>query len=83
MVSTFNRGRQPDSLRRKQLTKATDLTRISVPNAFLRSAMTGFAVHYAFQCDLVSYIFERLSDGTVDKISKTETRDDGFDLDVM
>jgi len=36
----------------------------------------------ACEFNFVNYIFERLNDGTVDNVEKTEVREDGFELNV-
>ena len=84
MASTFDRGRHPDSLRREQLGEAADPTRVTVPlsEAFLLSSMTGNVIRAACEFNLINYVFDRLNEGTVDKVEKTMARDDGFELDV-
>jgi hypothetical protein len=36
----------------------------------------------AVEFNLIDYIFDRLNEGTVDRVERTEVRDTGFDVDV-
>jgi hypothetical protein len=85
MASTFDRGRHPDSLRGEQLGETADPTRVTVPlsEAFLLSSLTGSIIRAACEHNLIDYIFDRLNDGTVDKVEKTVVDEDGFELDVQ
>lgn len=84
MASTFDRGRRSSSLRREQLGEAANPTRVTVPlsKAFLLSSLTGSVIKAACEFNLIDYIFERLSDGTIDAMERTEVHEDGFELEV-
>lgn len=85
MASTFDGGRHPDSLRGEQPREATNPTRVTVPlsEAFLLSSLTGSIIRAACDFNLINYLFDRLNEGTVDKVEKTEVDEEGFELDVQ
>jgi len=84
VASTFDGGRHPDSLRGEQSGEAVNPTRVTIPlpEAFLLSSLTGSIIRAASEFNLINYLFDRLNEGTVDKVEKTEIDEHGFELDV-